>query len=292
MYLDLDRLTQALGAYPVGHTIDYHLTVESTMPRARQLAAMAGVRSGTVVVAEEQTAGRGRQQRRWDAPIGSALLTTFLFTAPLPVALAQLPMWVGLAVVRTLLAFAPELTGQVGLKWPNDILLGATRQKAGKVAGILIETSLRSSTEATALVGIGLNVNQTAADLPPAPPGAPFPTSLRLYVQSRRQPEHSSRVPDQGEEPLLDRTALLIQLCRTFSTLVENPPAADALWAAWRDQLWTLDQWVTIRELADAATPTFAGRAVAVTPTGDLVVVDAQGQQRTFAAGDVTVRST
>lgn len=297
MLLDIALARQVLADCPVGHTLDYHQELTSTMVRARALLALPNTRAGTVVIAEEQSAGRGRQQRRWEAPAGRALLCSFLLKPPLPVAWAQLPMLAGLVVLRTLTTFAPQLVGEIGLKWPNDILLGATPPTAGKVAGVLIETSATTSADLAAIVGIGLNVNQTAAELPAAQVGAPLPTSLRLYLQGQRAHAQNSATltaptldSTQEETALLDRTALLIQLCRTFGTLLVEPPAADGLWATWRSALWTLNQPVVIREQTHPTSPIFSGQAVDVTPSGDLIVVAQDGERRSFAAGDVSLR--
>jgi BirA family biotin operon repressor/biotin-[acetyl-CoA-carboxylase] ligase len=297
MLLDIEHARQTLANCLVGHTLDYHRKLTSTMARARELLAASSTQSGAVVIAEEQSAGRGRHQRRWEAPAGRALLCSFLLKPPLPVVLAQLPMLAGLVVLRTLQAFAPQVRGRVGLKWPNDILLGDTPVTAGKVAGILIETSASSPTDLAAIVGIGLNVNQTAAELPPGQPGAPSPTSLRLYLQGYRTPVQAWVTPGATgvrstaeDTPLLDRTALLIQLCRTFGELLAEPPPAPTLWATWRNALWTLHQPVVIREHADPASPVCIGQAVDVTPTGDLIVITKDGERRRFAAGDVSLR--
>lgn len=116
--------------------------VDSTNLRARQLAA-AGVPHGTLVTASEQTAGRGRQGRRWSAPAGSALLMSLVLRHP-PGLLA---LRAGIAVAEA----AEALCGRpVTVKWPNDVLLGD-----GKVAGILVEARPQ---ERWAVLGIGLNV--------------------------------------------------------------------------------------------------------------------------------------
>ena len=85
MDLDITYLTQQQHNAVVGHTIDYHHSIPSTMPLAHQLATQAATRSGTLVVADEQTAGRGRLDRRWEAPPGQALLVSIILKPPLPI---------------------------------------------------------------------------------------------------------------------------------------------------------------------------------------------------------------
>lgn len=119
----------------------------STNDRARELA-LAGAPHGTLVTAEEQTAGRGRQGRRWSAPAGQALLMSVVLRgAPSPL----LPLAAAVAVA--------EVCGpDARIKWPNDVLTGGR-----KVAGILVEGRPQ---EGWAVAGVGLNVAVEPAALP------------------------------------------------------------------------------------------------------------------------------
>lgn len=120
---------------------------DSTNERARELAAL-GAPHGTLVTADAQTAGRGRQGRTWIAPEGRALLCSLVVRdAP-----RLLPLAAGVAV-------ASVVGSQALVKWPNDVLVDGR-----KVAGILVESRPQ---ERWAVVGIGLNVALQPADLPP-----------------------------------------------------------------------------------------------------------------------------
>ncbi len=277
--LKLDLLHAALHDTAVGHTIHYHQRVLSTMPVMQALAADPAVTSGTLVIAEEQTAGRGRRARRWETPPGTALLVSLLLKAPLPMAPAQVPMAAGLALIEACVAWQPALAGQIGLKWPNDLLVGQDRASGNKVAGILVESSYRGSAIEHLVVGMGLNVLQTAAELPPTPPGAPAPTSLRHFLETQTAP--SLILP-------LDRTALLIALCQAWAELL-TPTAQPHISERWRTALWTLGQSVTVHGAADSTV--IHGVAVDVEADGHLIVADHNGQHHTFAAGDVSLRS-
>lgn len=125
-------------------------TTDSTNERARQLA-LAGAPHGTLVTAGEQTAGRGRQGRRWSAPPGSSLLMSLVLRSP-P---ALLPLIAAVAV--------SEAAGERAMiKWPNDVVLVGP-DGLGKLAGILVEGRLQ---EDWAVLGIGLNVAVDLAGLP------------------------------------------------------------------------------------------------------------------------------
>ncbi|HEX3433312.1 MAG TPA: biotin--[acetyl-CoA-carboxylase] ligase [Solirubrobacteraceae bacterium] len=125
--------------------------IDSTSDRARELA-LAGAPHGTLVTADEQTSGRGRQGRSWSAPPGSALLMSLVLRSPPPL----LPLIAALAV--------SDVAGEPAqIKWPNDIVLVQDGRLA-KLAGILAEGRPQ---EGWAVLGIGLNVAVRVQELPP-----------------------------------------------------------------------------------------------------------------------------
>lgn len=284
MRLDQERITSQLAHCALGHTLFYYESVPSTMPIAHELARDPAIRSGTVVVAEEQTAGRGRRERRWETPAGQALLMSFIFKAPFRVAPPYFPMLAGLAMLAGIGAAVPVLTPYLGLKWPNDLLLGTKMADAGKTGGILIESHYRGATAEAIIVGCGVNVLQTAATLPTTPPRAPAATSLQHFCQMQ------AALAEQ--QISLDRTALFIQLCHHWAQLYTDPrltPAA--LQQQWAARLWTLQQPVIVQSTnAQGEVVQISGRATAVTADGQLVVETADGERHCFAAGDVSLR--
>lgn len=123
--------------------------VTSTLDRLHELAA-AGAPEGTVVVAVEQTAGRGSRGRTWHSPAGGLWLS-WLCRPPGPVGIEVLSLRVGLAVARALEALGG--LPPVRLKWPNDVMIGER-----KLGGILCEARWQGDTLAWVAIGIGLNV--------------------------------------------------------------------------------------------------------------------------------------
>jgi BirA family biotin operon repressor/biotin-[acetyl-CoA-carboxylase] ligase len=123
---------------------------------------------GAVAVAEEQTEGRGRLGRRWEAAPGSSILVSVLLVPPVePPRLPELSLVAGGAVAQAI----AEITGiEPAIKFPNDLMIGMR-----KVAGILAESS-----EGRVVLGIGVNVNQIAQELPADTPTPP--TSLRVVL--------------------------------------------------------------------------------------------------------------
>jgi BirA family transcriptional regulator, biotin operon repressor / biotin---[acetyl-CoA-carboxylase] ligase len=146
-----------------GHVYRYAEVAPSTQ---RMLADDAG--EGAVAVAEQQTEGRGRLGRSWEAPAGTSVLVSVLLLPAVEAArLPELSLVAGRAVGEAIL----EVTGiETTIKFPNDLLIGDR-----KVAGILAESS-----EGRVVLGIGVNVNQNGEQLPAD--AQTEPTSLRLEL--------------------------------------------------------------------------------------------------------------
>jgi len=136
------------GQGKFGSTLYYFRTLESTNLLAFKLAAQKA-EEGTLVLADQQIAGKGRSGRSWFSPAGVNLYFTFI-ARPRTTDLHYLPFMAALAVVR-----AFEKIGlQADLKWPNDLLVNSK-----KICGILIETSMEENCLQFAVIGWGINVN-------------------------------------------------------------------------------------------------------------------------------------
>ena len=142
----------------------------------------AGAGQGLVVVAEHQTAGRGRLDRSWEAPERSALTFSMLLRPSAPArSWPWLPLLAGYAVAKALRGAGFEAS----VKWPNDVLLGPREGQSRKVAGILVER-IETDSGPAAVVGIGLNVGMTAEELP-----VPEATSLALASSDGAAPDRT-----------------------------------------------------------------------------------------------------
>lgn len=168
---DLDHVTRAVANTRFSNKLTHFATIDSTNIRAVE-AANAGAEDGTVYVADEQTAGRGRGGHQWHSAAGDGLYVSAIVRPEMGLAEALwLSLATGLAAQRAIL----ETTGvQADIRWPNDLLIGPK-----KCGGILVETGTNPGTPARlryAVIGIGINVNH---DIFPAEL-APLATSLRI----------------------------------------------------------------------------------------------------------------
>ncbi len=155
-----ESLERLLAGRRFGRPLHLLESVGSTNLEALKRAA-AGAPEGTVVIADEQTAGRGRLSRSWQSPPGCNLyLSLVLKPAVEPAAAPQLTLLAGVAVAETLSRWCP---GRVGLKWPNDVQV-----RDRKVCGILTEMRISGGGISSVIVGIGINVNIRRDELDPA----------------------------------------------------------------------------------------------------------------------------
>ena len=150
----------------LGQTIFAYKSVKSTNDVARELAE-AGAAEGTLVVSEEQTKGRGRFKRTWFSPPETGIYLSLILRPKFPPEKAPaISVVTALALAEAISKWLPQ---RVMIKWPNDILLG--RKKSGQVrktAGILTELVAEKGKIDFVIVGVGINVNQTAPDFPDA----------------------------------------------------------------------------------------------------------------------------
>lgn len=154
----------------IGAVIHSCETCSSTNDLAKELA-LGGAPEGTVVLAEEQTAGKGTKGRSWHSPHGRGLYASIILR-PAQSDISLLPLVAGVAVAAAVRRAAGL---EVGLKWPNDVVWGGK-----KLGGILCESGFLGNIISYAILGVGLNVGQRRADFPPDI--SPAATSLRLIT--------------------------------------------------------------------------------------------------------------
>lgn len=227
------------------YEVEYHETIDSTNARARDLAVDG--RANVVVLADAQTGGRGRLDRAWSSPSGGVWLSILIRPDVPP---TQAPAYTLAAAVATTRAVR-EAGVDASIKWPNDVLVGDR-----KLAGILTEMEGEADRVSWLVVGIGINANVHAADLPTDRPV----TTVREEF---------------GD---VDRRELTQTLLAAFHELTVD---LQQVLPAWRKLSSTLGQRVRVETPGEE----IVGDAVDVRFPGSLVVETAEGT-REVTAGD------
>lgn len=258
-FLTVQQLKLAVNRYDTGSfgaDIHYSPQVGSTNNIARDLANY-GAPEGTLVITDDQIAGRGRMGRRWFAPPGSSLMFTIIFRPAISPALAnRLVMACGLAVAEGCEEVA---SAQVTVKWPNDLQIGGK-----KFVGILPESSLMGERLEWVIVGIGVNVHQT---FNPDDPLAKTAASLA-----------------EVSEQELDRADLLGRILARLNTW--NARLSDkALLDAWRGRCTTLHKLIRV----EVGGQTLSGVADELDETGALWLLTRDGQRHHLTISEATI---
>lgn len=245
----------------LGQELVYFSAVGSTNDEAKK-KAVAGCPEGTLIITETQLGGRGRLARGWFSPQAKGIWFSVVLRPPFPPQEApKCTLMAAVAVNRAI----REMTGvSCGIKWPNDILCNGR-----KLVGILTEMNAEMDAINHIVIGMGINVNIMAAEIPPELEGKL--TSLQMETGAP-----------------VSRIALFIKILERLEELylsVRTSGFASVL-SAWRQESITLNQLVTVI----APDKTFIGKALDIDSEGALLVETDTGIERVLA-GDVSIRS-
>jgi BirA family biotin operon repressor/biotin-[acetyl-CoA-carboxylase] ligase len=255
-----DLMSRLEGTRVIGRDVRVFQKTNSTNDVVEKLAH-DGVKEGVAVFAESQTKGRGRLARQWVSPTGKGLWFSVLLRPDLrPQAATQLTVVAATALARAIrkqTGLAPEI------KWPNDILL-----RGRKVVGILTEMSAELDHVKYVILGIGVNVNQTATD---------FPTELRKLATSLRQ-ETGSPLP----RPEL-AAAILRELDADYTRICAGQ--FEAVANEWSENCATIGRNVAIH----IGERRLQGHAEALDADGALLLRTQFGHLERIIGGDVSL---
>lgn len=254
--LTAEAITNGLKTRFVGQKTLYFPSLTTTFDVARQ-EALNGAPEGTAVIANEQTAARGRLRRVWLTPQGNIALSVILY--PCREHLHSLIMAASLAMARCIevvTSLKPEI------KWPNDVLIGGK-----KVGGILIESDVRTDRVNYAILGIGMNVNLNVADFP----------EIQTKVTSLSH--------ELGKE--VSRLDLIRCLFSEIEFFYLASTAGDTVYEQWQRKLVTLGKEVRVTSATGETTIT--GIAESVDRDGSLWLRLDDGSLTRVIAGDVTL---
>ena len=245
-----------------GRSFRYYDEIESTNAEAKSLAN-SGAPEGTVVIAECQSAGRGRLGRRWTSPAGKGLLFSVILRPSVPMSEAHLLTLVAAAAAAD--GIETQVAVDVQIKWPNDLYVGDR-----KVGGILMEVAGEQDEVEWVIVGIGVNVNTEYSELPVA---------LRRSATSLKMMTGAT----------VDRSDLLAALLLSLEQRYGEASSAgfDSALRAFRERDYLLRRAVSVQTREGAIT----GEATGIDDRGALLVELPHRQIRRFHAGDVTLHS-
>jgi BirA family biotin operon repressor/biotin-[acetyl-CoA-carboxylase] ligase len=254
----LDALDRELAGTPFAGRVRYFASIDSTNTLAMG-EADEGQESGTVYLADEQTAGRGRGAHSWHSAPGSGLYVSILLRPRL--APADI-LWVSLAAGLAVQQAIREVTAlAVDLRWPNDLLLSGR-----KVGGILTELNAEVTRVRHAVIGIGLNVHQPA-----------FPPELASLA--------TSLTIETGQE--WSRQDLLVALLRNVDREISRLTTEnlDTVTAEIRERLTAGSSWIKGKQVVVTESDTFAGITDGLDSRGFLRVRTGDGVRTVLSGG-------
>ena len=260
--LQPDLLKKRLAHSLFSFFIHYETSIDSTNALAKKLAGR-GDPEGTLVITEEQTAGRGRRGRSWASPAGANLLFSVLLRPAVEGdRVFVLTMVLALAGIRALNRVAGV---RAMIKWPNDLYVG-TR----KVAGILTEFSVTGKKIEWAVLGMGMNVGWH----PEVPEGSGAPATSLLQETGQK----------------ISRNDLLREILTEFEALYRDVlhDRMEPLYEEWNQNCLVLGKAVVI----ESDTERIEGKALGIDGDGALIIEDGAGNERRILTGDVSLRLT
>lgn len=255
-------LSMLAPGHPWGEFVQHHETLDSTNTLAKSLA-LQGAPHGTVIIAGQQTGGRGRMGRSFHSPAGSGLYLSAILR---PDCGAGELMHLTCAVAVAVCDAVEEVTGlRTGIKWINDLVCGNR-----KVAGILTELVLHPGTASVdaAIIGIGINCRQQEADFPP---------ELRYIAGSL------SIAAGKDVAPAAIAAAVIARLCDMSEDLIRQK---DAIMDRYRSQCITIGKDVAIHRCDTVR----HGHAVDIDNDGGLLVEFPDGTAESISSGEASVR--
>jgi BirA family biotin operon repressor/biotin-[acetyl-CoA-carboxylase] ligase len=255
-----DKITLGLKSAFIGRELYYHESVESTQKLAYKLA-YENAEEGTVVIAEEQIAGRGRMDRKWHSPKYSGIWMSIILRPQLPIPKApQLTLIAAVGVVQAI----EEVSGLLPeIKWPNDILINGK-----KVTGILTELQAEADRINSVIIGIGVNVNTRRED---------FPLELEQIA--------SSLAIESGKQ--IDREKLIRAILEKLEKLyvLYLDKGFFPIKLMWESYAVSIGKMITARTL----TGEIKGKATGITEDGVLLVEDGAGKIHHIYSADIQI---
>lgn len=254
------HIEKALHGRTIGQHIVYYPCIDSTNRAARELA-LQGASHGWVVLADEQSAGRGRLERTWESQAEDDILASIIVYPELPAADSfRLTMMASIAVVQ---AVEQVCAVACGIKWPNDIFLNGK-----KLCGILSEGRVDHDRMLFMVIGIGLNANSS--------------------MQGRGELASDAISLRDATGQQQDRNALIIAMLEEFDRLyaIGAEGSGENIQHLWEEHAMMLGCMVSVHSDDDV----ISGIARGIMPDGSLIVQEASGREHIIVCGDLSLR--
>ena len=260
MKLNQEKLKQSLHGKFIGHQLYYYEEIGSTNDEAFRLGS-AGAPEGTVLIADRQTAGRGRMQRSWHSPEGTNIYTSIILRPEIELAKApQISILAGVVVAEVLNDYCPD---KVKLKWPNDVLIDRK-----KVCGILPQIKTSANAVNFIVLGIGINVNINNDQ---------FPDEIRDLA--------TSLVIETGNK--ISRLELIISLYENLTKWYKQflKKGFSSIREKWLSLTPMIGQTVQVMFHEE----TVSGEAIGLDEDGSLILLTDKNETIRISAGDATI---
>lgn len=256
-----NEIQLGLDTKTFGRQIVYYDSVVSTQKIAHELS-QNGEKEGTIVVADEQTGGKGRMARSWHSPKEKGIWMSMIVRPKIPIhKTPQLTLLTAVALVEGI----EEATGlQASIKWPNDVLINGK-----KVAGILTELVAEADQVHSVIIGIGINVNQRSED---------FPDAIRSTA--------SSMALEKGEP--IHRATVIQKFLKAFEKWYETylKHGFKPLKLMWESYTISLHKEIRARTLAG----TIVGKALGINEEGALLIETPEGTIEKVYSADIDLK--
>ncbi|MGA2780348.1 MAG: biotin--[acetyl-CoA-carboxylase] ligase [Smithella sp.] len=260
MKLNQEKLKQNLDGKFIGYQLYYYEEISSTNDEAFRLG-LAGAPEGTALIANSQSAGKGRMQRVWHSPADSNIYTSIILRPQIePARTPQISILAGVAVADVLESYCPD---RIKLKWPNDVLIDGK-----KVCGILSQVKTTVSEVDFIVLGMGINVNINYNQLP---------EEIRNLA--------TSLAMETGQE--VSRLELIISLyenlTKWYKQLIQN--GFGPIKEKWQSLTPMIGQTVQVMFGEEEVN----GKAIGLDDDGSLILLAAGNKEFKVSAGDATI---
>lgn len=260
--IDVAKIKAALETTSFGQVIHYEEQLASTQPVAHQLAQQ-GAQEGTIVICEQQTAGKGRMLRPWVSEKGKGIWMSVILRPDVPTYKA--PQFTLVAAVAVAKAIEDVVDVRPEIKWPNDLLINGY-----KCTGILTEMQAEPDRVNALIMGIGINVNHAAEDFPEEL--RPIATSLKMITNKE-----------------IDRATLIARIL-FYLEQYSAAYVADGfthIKKEWENYSCTLGNRIRVTTLREQ----FVGQAIEISEEGILSVRLDDGEVKRVYSADITLES-